>query len=173
MQGQKFVVSVSERDVLRLIYGGALTSVAVLVDGIPVEDQALTLCLEKDHVHYDTLQDPLPPAQEQLKSWLFRVVQEEMESPELWLDTPELAFGSDGQLRELAHHRSGYLAMERLEPDAVIFDVDRVQVHVIALSESGDASLVCWLGDQTSSWSHLRNRVLRGDEARRLFDSGR
>jgi hypothetical protein len=172
-QRQRFVVSVSESDVLRLIYGGALTSIAVLVDGVPVEDHALTLCLEKDHVHDDTHHDPLPPAQEHLKSWLFRLVQQEVEMPEMWLDRPKLAFGSDGQLLELVHHRSGNVAMERTAPDAVIFDVDRVQVQVTAVCECGDAGLVCWAGDDTASWPAFRDLVLQGDEARRLFDSGR
>jgi hypothetical protein len=169
MQSQRFVVSVSERDVLRLLYGRELTSAAVRFDGVPLGGHALTLRLE---TNYDS-EEPLPPAQEHLKSWLFRVVQQEVEMPEMWLDRPKLAFGSDGQLLELVHHRSGNVAMERAAPDAVIFDVDRVQVQVTAVCECGDAGLVCWAGDDTASWPPFRDLVFQGDEARRLFDSGR
>jgi hypothetical protein len=171
-QRQRFVVSVSERDVLRLICGGELTSVAVRVEGIPVGDHALTLRLERDQLNDDTAEEPLPPAQEHLKSWLFRVVRQEVEMPEMWLDTPKLAFGRDGQLCELTHHRSGYLAMERVGADVVVFDVDRIQVQVIAVAESGEARLHCWAGDHTGQLP-FDDLVIQGDEARRLFDSGR
>ncbi len=129
LYSQGFVVSVSERDVLRLLYGRELTSPAVLVDGVPLGGHALTLRLETHQGHDDSLEGTLPPAQEHLKSWLFRVVRQEVEMPEMWLDTPKLAFGSDGQLLGLTHYRSGSVAMERRAPDLVTFDVDRVQVQ--------------------------------------------
>lgn len=166
---KRFIVSLSQRDVLRLLYSSGLTSTDAYIDGLPADDHALVLRLEPDDVHYETPPEPLPPAEEAIKTWMFQVIRQEIENPELWLDSPKLVFREDGQLVELTDHRSVYLSLERFDPDRAVFDVDGAQVHVVAACEDGNARIFCWLGDESGSWSHLRDLALSGDEARRLI----